>query len=179
MTPVTITTTTYHMPCTLDRRSASRSRSGGRDRDRSRSRSGGRGRDRSVSRSGGRDRGRGRSRSPRRSRSRSRGRGGRDDGGEREAAKVFIGNLSFDTRENDLRDDFEKFGEIKDVYLPSDRVSLMTKIFCGLVLLKQTLVFQMTGRPRGFGFVTFTDARDADDAVRDMDGCALSYGKCH
>jgi len=141
-------------PARDSRRSASRSRSGGRGRDRSRSRSGGRGRDRSRSRSGGRDRGRGRSRSPRRSRSRSRGRGGRDgggrdDGGEREAAKVFIGNLSFDTRENDLRDDFEKFGEIKDVYLPSDR---------------------MTGRPRGFGFVTFTDGRDADDAVRDMDG---------
>jgi heterogeneous nuclear ribonucleoprotein F/H/epithelial splicing regulatory protein 1/2 len=28
----------------------------------------------------------------------------------------------------------------------------------------------MSGRPRGFGFVTFTDSRDADDAVKEMDG---------
>jgi len=30
-----------------------------------------------------------------------------------------------------------------------------------------------TGRPRGFGFVTFEDDRDAKEAVRDMDGRKL------
>ena len=36
----------------------------------------------------------------------------------------------------------------------------------------------MSGRPRGFGFVTFEDARDAADAVKDMDGYVVRYLLC-
>jgi FUS-interacting serine-arginine-rich protein 1 len=46
-----------------------------------------------------------------------------------------------------IKEKFEKFGAIKDVYLPTDGQS---------------------GRPRGFGFVTFEDKRDAEDAAKEM-----------
>lgn len=67
----------------------------------------------------------------------------------RDECKIFVGNLSFNTKEDDLRYDFKRYGEISDVYIPRARED---------------------DRPRGFGFVTFTDQRDAEDAVRDMDG---------
>ncbi|KAF4690971.1 splicing factor [Perkinsus olseni] len=48
-----------------------------------------------------------------------------------------------------LREAFEKYGEIRDVYIPLDYYSR---------------------RPRGFGFVEFSDPRDADEAKAAMDG---------
>ena len=47
--------------------------------------------------------------------------------------KLFVGNLSFQTTENDLQDAFEAFGTVTEANLMMDRA---------------------TGRPRGFGFVT-------------------------
>ena len=47
--------------------------------------------------------------------------------------KLYVGNLSFATTENDLQDLFEKHGTVKEVALMMDR---------------------MTGRSRGFAFVT-------------------------
>jgi len=89
------------------------------------------------------------SRSPRRSRSPR----GVDAGG----TKIYIGNISFKTRESDLEYYFEKYGKITDVYIPREPGS---------------------ERPRGFAFVTFRDARDAEDAAdamdnRDIDGRAV------
>jgi hypothetical protein len=99
-------------------------------------------------------------------RGKRRGEGGRE-GGERgeggdegeggdnlagddvEPAKVFIGNLSFQTTDRDLRSDFEQFGDIVDVFLPKDKFS---------------------GHRRGFAFITFDDPRDAEDAVDDKNG---------
>ena len=69
-----------------------------------------------------------------------------DDG---EGRKIFVGGLPFSVDEEGIRSDFGKFGPIEDVYLPRDRES---------------------DRPRGFGFVTFKDARDAEDAAKDMHG---------
>lgn len=60
---------------------------------------------------------------------------------------VKLDNLSFDLNEDDLRAAFEKFGEIGDVYIPKERG---------------------TYRPRGFGFVRFLKAEDADAAVQGM-----------
>jgi len=60
---------------------------------------------------------------------------------------VKLDNLSFDLNEEDLRAAFEKFGEIGDVYIPKERG---------------------TYRPRGFGFVRFLKAEDADAAVQGM-----------
>lgn len=76
-----------------------------------------------------------------RSRSRSPGRG------VIQKNKIYIGNLSFRTREEDLQKDFQRFGRITDIYLPLD---------------------QETQRPRGFAFVTYEDSRDAQDAVTEM-----------
>lgn len=66
--------------------------------------------------------------------------------------KIFVGGLPFSVDEHAIREDFGKFGEIEDVYLPRDKEH---------------------DRPRGFGFVTYKDTRDAEDAAKDWNGCAL------
>jgi RNA recognition motif-containing protein len=58
------------------------------------------------------------------------------------------------TTEEDLRDRFGKYGKLMDVYIPLDRDSR---------------------RPKGFGFVTFYDRRDAEDAVDAQDRFVLFY----
>ena len=58
--------------------------------------------------------------------------------------KLFVGNLSFDTTENDLQDLFEKFGPVTEVNLVTDR---------------------MSGRSRGFAFVTMATDEGAQSAI--------------
>jgi len=72
--------------------------------------------------------------------------------------KLFVGNLSFNTTENDLNDAFAAFGTVTETNLMMDR---------------------MTNRPRGFGFVTMSSADEAQRAVeamngKDMDGRTLT-----
>ncbi|KAL4421443.1 hypothetical protein ABPG75_010734 [Micractinium tetrahymenae] len=88
-----------------------------------------------------RDRSRSRSRSPRRG-----GRDDRDDPAQR--CSVLVRNLPLDTRAEEVRAKFERYGAIRDVYLPKDYYS---------------------GRPRGFGFVEFVDVREAEDAIYRLD----------
>ena len=71
---------------------------------------------------------------------------GSDDGDGR---KVFVGGLSWDINDSTLRQDFGKYGEMEDVYIPTDKE---------------------TGKMRGFAFVTFKDPRDAEDASTGMSG---------
>ena len=54
--------------------------------------------------------------------------------------KLFVGNLSFDTTENDLQDAFAAYGTVTETNLMMDR---------------------MTNRPRGFGFVTMSTPEEA------------------
>ena len=63
--------------------------------------------------------------------------------------KLFVGNLSFDTTENDLQDLFEQHGAVNEVALINDK---------------------MTGRSRGFAFVTMNDATQANAAVSALNG---------
>ncbi|MDQ3117571.1 MAG: RNA-binding protein [Verrucomicrobiota bacterium] len=63
--------------------------------------------------------------------------------------KLYVGNLSFETTENDLNDLFSEHGKVTDVAILSDRE---------------------TGRSRGFGFVTFTDAAGANAAIAALNG---------
>jgi len=58
------------------------------------------------------------------------------DMGESTAGKVFVGGLSWQTTEDGLRYYFEKYGELTDVALMTDK---------------------RTGQPRGFGFITLKD----------------------
>ena len=63
--------------------------------------------------------------------------------------KLFVGNLSFGTTENDLQDLFEQYGSVTEVRLVDDR---------------------MTGRSRGFAFVTFSSPAEGQAAIRALDG---------
>jgi RNA recognition motif-containing protein len=63
--------------------------------------------------------------------------------------KLFVGNLSFSTGEDTLRSVFEEFGTITSVSVISDR---------------------MTGQSRGFGFVEFSSAGEAQKAIESLDG---------
>ena len=66
--------------------------------------------------------------------------------------KLFVGNLSFNTTENDLQDAFAAFGTVTETNLMMDR---------------------MTNRPRGFGFVTMSTAEEAQKAIAALNGAQL------
>ena len=72
--------------------------------------------------------------------------------------KLYVGNLSFNTTENDLNDAFAAHGTVTEANLMMDRE---------------------TGRPRGFGFVTMSSAEEANKAIealngKEVDGRALT-----
>jgi len=62
---------------------------------------------------------------------------------------IFVGNLSFNTGEDELRQLFEPFGQV-------DRVSILTD--------------RETGRSRGFGFVEMSNAEEGDKAITALNG---------
>lgn len=68
------------------------------------------------------------------------------------SAKVFVGNLDFNTTKDEVQSLFSQIGEIKDVFLPMDRES---------------------GRPRGFAFVEFASDEDAAKAIERFNGYEL------
>jgi cold-inducible RNA-binding protein len=63
--------------------------------------------------------------------------------------KLFVGNLSFNTTENDLQDMFAAFGTVTEANLMMDRA---------------------TGRPRGFGFITMGTPDEAQKAIAGLHG---------
>ena len=67
-------------------------------------------------------------------------------------AKLFVGNLSFNTTENDLRDMFAAHGTVLEANLMMDR---------------------MSGRPRGFGFVTMSNDEEAQKAIEALNGSSV------
>ena len=66
--------------------------------------------------------------------------------------KLFVGSLSWNTSDHELSEAFARFGEVTEAKVITDRE---------------------TGRSRGFGFVTFEDASDADKAISEMNGTTL------
>jgi len=63
--------------------------------------------------------------------------------------KLYVGNLSFNSTEADLRDLFGRHGSVESVNVITDRE---------------------TGRPRGFAFVEMSEGSAAQDAIRALDG---------
>jgi RNA recognition motif-containing protein len=66
--------------------------------------------------------------------------------------KLFVGNLSFNTTENDLQDSFAAHGTVMEVNLMMDR---------------------MTGKSRGFAFVTMDSDASAQAAIGALHGQSL------
>lgn len=63
--------------------------------------------------------------------------------------KLYVGNLSYEVAEDDLRELFSSYGEVEDVKIIIDRE---------------------TGRPRGFGFVTMVSSDAASKATDALNG---------
>ena len=75
--------------------------------------------------------------------------------------KLYVGNLSYNTTENDLQDAFAAFGTVTSVDLIMDK---------------------MSGRPRGFAFVTMDTKEAAESAIaalhgKNMDGRDLTVNE--
>lgn len=66
--------------------------------------------------------------------------------------RLYVGNLSFHTSPESLREHFSAYGDVADVHLVSDRE---------------------TGRSRGFAFVTMGTDEQAAKAISEMDGATL------
>ncbi len=68
------------------------------------------------------------------------------------ATKLYVGNLSYDTTEAQIRELFAQVGEITEINMITDRD---------------------TGRPKGFGFVQMATETAAQDAIRRFNGHSL------
>jgi cold-inducible RNA-binding protein len=66
--------------------------------------------------------------------------------------KLFVGNLSFQTTEDDLTSLFSQHGAVETVSVITDR---------------------MTGQPRGFAFVEMANRNEAENAISSLNGTAL------
>lgn len=75
---------------------------------------------------------------------------------ESDEGKLFIGGIAWDTTEDKLRDYFGQYGEVTQTVIMRDKT---------------------TGRPRGFGFVVFSDPSVLDSVLNDkhtIDGRMVS-----
>jgi len=66
--------------------------------------------------------------------------------------KIYVGNLSYDVSEVNLRQAFEAFGQVNSVTIVKDRYS---------------------GQPRGFGFVEMLEKTEAQAAIQNLNGKEL------
>jgi len=67
-------------------------------------------------------------------------------------SKIYVGNLSWNTTDEILMQTFSQYGPVLDSIVMKDRE---------------------TGRSRGFGFVTYGSADEANNAITNMDGQPL------
>ena len=66
--------------------------------------------------------------------------------------KIYVGNLSFDVTEEELRGEFASFGKVESLSIPTDRYS---------------------GRPRGFAFVEMPSDTEGQAAITALNGKTL------
>ena len=65
---------------------------------------------------------------------------------------IFVGNLNYQTTQDDLYAAFSQYGAVERVNIVTDRD---------------------TGQPRGFAFVEMTERKDADNAISQLNGAEL------
>jgi cold-inducible RNA-binding protein len=68
------------------------------------------------------------------------------------AKKLYVGNLSYNTQEEDLREEFSKIGEVVSATL---------------------IIDQASGRSKGFGFVEMASEEDAAKAISTLNGTSF------
>ena len=66
--------------------------------------------------------------------------------------RIYVGSLSSEITEEELRQEFEAFGEVESVNIITDKIS---------------------GRPRGFGFVEMTSESEGQAAITGLNGKTL------
>jgi len=66
--------------------------------------------------------------------------------------KIYVGNLSSEVTEEELRQEFEAFGKVESVNIITDKIS---------------------GRPRGFGFVEMASVSEGQAAITGLNGKTL------
>src|SRR6266498_2034101 len=66
---------------------------------------------------------------------------------------IFVGNLSYQTTQEDLQNAFAQYGSVERVNIVTDRDS---------------------GQPRGFAFVEMTEKRDAETAISQLNGAEMN-----
>ena len=66
--------------------------------------------------------------------------------------KIYVGNLSYEATEDELRQEFAAYGEVTSVSIPTDKYS---------------------GRPRGFGFVEMSSVSEGQAAIAALNGKTL------
>ena len=66
--------------------------------------------------------------------------------------RLYVGNLSYSSTEDDIREAFSQHGEVSSIHLVTDRD---------------------TGQPRGFGFVEMVDGDQAEQAIAALNGADL------
>ena len=67
--------------------------------------------------------------------------------------KIYVGNLSFDVKEDELTAKFSAYGKVDSVAIPVDRIN---------------------GRPRGFAFVEMSKKEEAEAAIAGLNGKMLN-----
>ena len=65
---------------------------------------------------------------------------------------IYVGNLSFQMTEEDLRTEFEKFGKVSKASIVKDKLS---------------------GKSKGFGFVEMPNISEAELAIKKLDGISI------
>ncbi len=65
---------------------------------------------------------------------------------------IYVGNLSYQVSNDELRQAFERFGEVS---------------------LANVVMDKLTGRSKGFGFVEMSDQAAAEEAIKQLDGAEL------
>ena len=66
--------------------------------------------------------------------------------------KIYVGNIPYSTTDEELKEEFQKYGEVKEAYVVKDKY---------------------TGRSRGFGFVEMPNEEEAMNAIENMNGSEM------